>query len=82
MLSMYGCRQFCKEVNVIRVGRFGQDEEEQESTYVARVSISMKSSQTSGRSKGGGVLQEERHLYHNTADIWGYLFQIIYQVRM
>ncbi|KMZ69450.1 hypothetical protein ZOSMA_214G00380 [Zostera marina] len=63
LLSIYGCRQFCKEVNDIRVDQFEPDEEQKGTYVVARLEINT-------RSKGGG----------NTADIWGYLFQIIFQI--
>ncbi|KAI8527072.1 hypothetical protein RHMOL_Rhmol12G0047600 [Rhododendron molle] len=78
LFSIHGCRQCCHEAGGARVDQVALDAER--GTYVALSLEENANKPSMSKSLHSGLNSHEEYLARKTAGIWGYIFQIIYQV--
>ncbi|KAG5520892.1 hypothetical protein RHGRI_033453 [Rhododendron griersonianum] len=78
LFSIHGCRQCCHEAGGARVDQVALDAER--GTYVALSLEENANKPSMSKSLHPGLNSHEEYLAQKTAGIWGYIFQIIYQI--
>ncbi|KAE9454624.1 hypothetical protein C3L33_13475, partial [Rhododendron williamsianum] len=78
LFSIHGCRQCCHEAGGARVDQVALDAER--GTYVALSLEENANKPSMSKSLHPGLNSHEEYLAQKTAGIWGYIFQIIYQM--
>lgn len=76
LLSMHGCYQHHKKASGDKVNNVDGDAEQ----GIYDASTLPQSSNPSTHEKGLGAPQPQQHIVRQNAGIWGYIFQVIFQV--